>query len=84
LQEPANTLIFPDVDSGNIAFNLLRMMMPGAEYIGPILLGMQKPVHILSIEAPVRRVVNMTALAVVQAQALCARKKAVQQAGKEA
>jgi malate dehydrogenase (oxaloacetate-decarboxylating)(NADP+) len=84
LQEPANTLIFPDVDSGNIAFNLLRMTMPGAEYIGPILLGMQKPVHILSIEAPVRRVVNMTALAVVQAQALCARKKAAQAQGAKA
>jgi malate dehydrogenase (oxaloacetate-decarboxylating)(NADP+) len=68
LSEPANTLIFPNVDSANIAFNLLRMTMANAEYIGPILLGMEKPIHILSVEAPVRRVVNMSALAVVQAQ----------------
>jgi malate dehydrogenase (oxaloacetate-decarboxylating)(NADP+) len=68
LKEPANVLIFPDVDSGNIAFNLLRMTVPGAEYIGPILLGLKKPVHILSVDAPVRRLINMSALAVVQAQ----------------
>lgn len=67
LDAPANLLIFPTVDSANIAFNLFRMVAPNAEYVGPILLGLKKPIHILSVDAPVRRVVNMTALAVAQA-----------------
>lgn len=69
LDGAANILIMPNVDAANIAFNLLRSMNEDGEYIGPILLGMQKPVHILSVDAPVRRIVNMTALAVVEAQA---------------
>jgi malate dehydrogenase (oxaloacetate-decarboxylating)(NADP+) len=69
LKEPANLLVFPDVDSANIGFNLVRMMGQDVEYIGPILLGMDKPVHIVSVDAPVRRVINLTALAVVQSQA---------------
>lgn len=68
LKEPANILLMPSIDSANIAFNLMRVMNEGAEYIGPILLGMKKPVHILSIDATVRRIVNMTSLAVVEAQ----------------
>ncbi|MDD9912738.1 MAG: NADP-dependent malic enzyme [Alphaproteobacteria bacterium] len=68
LQEPANLLIFPSLDAANISFNIMRMMNSSAEYIGPILMGMEKPVHILSVDAPVRHIVNMTALAVVQAQ----------------
>lgn len=68
LSEPANLLVFPDVDSANISFNIMRMTIPGAEYIGPILLGMEKPIHILSIDAPVHRVVNLSALAAVHAQ----------------
>jgi malate dehydrogenase (oxaloacetate-decarboxylating)(NADP+) len=68
LTEPANLLVFPDVDSANIAFNLLRMTMPGADYIGPVLLGLAKPVHILSGDVPVRRIVNISALAVAEAQ----------------
>lgn len=65
--EPANVLIMPNLDAANIAFNMIRMTDPNAEYIGPILLGMKKPVHILNVDAPVRRIVNMTALAAVQA-----------------
>lgn len=68
LSEPANLLVFPDVDSANISFNLLRMCVPGADYIGPILLGLDKPIHILSVDAPVSRVVNLSALAVIHAQ----------------
>lgn len=68
LKEPANILLMPSVDAANITFNMMRVMQEGAEYIGPILLGMKKPVHILSIDATVRRIVNMTSLAVVEAQ----------------
>lgn len=68
LKEPANLLILPDVDSANIAFNMVRMVAPDMDYIGPILLGLEKPVHIVSVDAPVRRVISLTALAVVQAQ----------------
>lgn len=68
LTETANMLVFPNLDAGNIAFNLIRRIRADAEYIGPILLGMEKPVHILSVDAPVRRIVNLSALAVVEAQ----------------
>ena len=69
LDDAANILVMPSLDAGNIAFNLMRMMNTDAEYIGPILMGLKKPVHILNVEAPVRRIVNMSALAVVEAQA---------------
>ncbi len=68
LKEPANVLIMPNVESANIAFNLLRSVQSDGEYIGPIMLGLEKPVHILSVDAPVRRIVHMAALAVVEAQ----------------
>jgi malate dehydrogenase (oxaloacetate-decarboxylating)(NADP+) len=68
LKEPANILLMPSIDAANITFNMMRCMSEGNEYIGPILLGMKKPVHILSIDASVRRIVNMTALSVVEAQ----------------
>ncbi len=68
LKEPANILLMPSVDAANITFNMMRCMNDGSEYIGPILLGMKKPVHILSVDATVRRIVNMTSLAVVEAQ----------------
>lgn len=68
LDAPANVLIFPDVDSANISFNLMRMVAPGADYIGPIMLGMDHPIHILSVDAPVHRALNLSALAVVHAQ----------------
>ena len=62
-----NTLIFPDLTSGNIAYKLL-MEMGAAEAIGPILMGMNKPVHVLQIGSSVREIVNMAAIAVVDAQ----------------
>ena len=66
-KEGANTLIFPDLTSGNIAYKLV-MEIGGAEAIGPVLLGMKKPVHILQLGSSVRDIVNMTAIAVVDAQ----------------
>jgi len=66
-QQGANTLIFPNLSSGNIAYKLL-MEIGGAEAIGPILLGMKKPVHILQLGSSIREIVNMAAIAVVDAQ----------------
>ena len=67
VKEGANTLIFPNLASGNIAYKLL-MEIGGAEAIGPILLGMKKPVHILQLGSSIREIVNMAAIAVVDAQ----------------
>jgi malate dehydrogenase (oxaloacetate-decarboxylating)(NADP+) len=66
-KEGANTLIFPNLASANIAYKLL-MEIGGAEAIGPILLGMKKPVHILQLGSSIRDIVNMAAIAVVDAQ----------------
>lgn len=66
-EEGANTLIFPNLASGNIAYKLLTEL-GNAEAIGPILLGMRKPVHILQLGSSVREIINMVALAVVDAQ----------------
>jgi malate dehydrogenase (oxaloacetate-decarboxylating)(NADP+) len=66
-REGANTLIFPNLDSGNIAYKLIQEM-GGAEAIGPVLLGMKKPVHILQLGSSVREIVNMITIAVVDAQ----------------
>ena len=66
-QQGANTLIFPDLASGNIAYKLL-MEIGGAEAIGPILLGMKKPVHILQLGSSVRSILNMAVVSVVDAQ----------------
>lgn len=66
-KEGANTLIFPNLASGNIAYKLV-MEIGGAEAIGPILLGMKKPVHILQLGSSIREIVNMAAIAVVDAQ----------------
>jgi malate dehydrogenase (oxaloacetate-decarboxylating)(NADP+) len=65
--EAANTLIFPNLASGNIAYKLL-MEIGGAEAVGPILLGMKKPVHVLQLGSSIREIVNMAAIAVVDAQ----------------
>jgi len=67
LKHGANVLIFPDLASGNIAYKLL-MRLGGAEAIGPILMGLQKSVHILQRGCEVNDIVNMTAIAVVDAQ----------------
>lgn len=69
LRGSANLLILPTLDAANIAFNLLKTATSSAS-IGPILLGASKPVHILTPSATARRVVNMTALAVTEAQDL--------------
>jgi malate dehydrogenase (oxaloacetate-decarboxylating)(NADP+) len=66
-EQGANTLIFPNLDSGNIAYKLLQEM-GSAEAIGPVLLGMKKPVHILQLGSSVREIVNMVTIAVVDAQ----------------
>ncbi|MGY6523657.1 MAG: NADP-dependent malic enzyme [Mongoliitalea sp.] len=65
--QKANTLIFPDLSSGNIAYKLLSEL-GNAEAIGPVLLGMNKPVHILQLGSSIREIVNMVAIAVVDAQ----------------
>ncbi|MCP3959644.1 MAG: NADP-dependent malic enzyme [bacterium] len=67
LQEPANVLIFPDLQSANIAYKLL-WRLADAEAIGPILLGMEKPVHVLQRGVEVMDIVNMAAICVVDAQ----------------
>ena len=63
----ANTLIFPNLSSGNIAYKLIQEMAQ-VEAIGPILLGMKKPVHVLQIGASVREILNMVSIAVTDAQ----------------
>jgi malate dehydrogenase (oxaloacetate-decarboxylating)(NADP+) len=63
----ANLLVMPDLDAANTAYNLTRVMSDGIG-IGPVLMGMAQPVHVLTTSATVRRVVNMTAIAAVEAQ----------------
>ena len=70
LKEEANLLIMPTLDAANIAFNLLKTAAGDGITIGPILLGAARPAHILTSSATVRRIVNMTALTVVDANAL--------------
>ncbi len=67
LKEEANVLIFPNLSAGNIAYKLLHHL-GGATVIGPILLGMRRPVHVLERGADVQDIVNMAAVAVVDAQ----------------
>jgi len=69
LKEKANVLIFPDLQSGNIAYKLLERL-GSAKAVGPILMGMNKPVHVLQRGASVEDIVNLAAIAVVDAQKL--------------
>ncbi|NML61572.1 NADP-dependent malic enzyme [Massilia sp. RP-1-19] len=69
LKGDANLLVMPDIDSANISYNLLKTAAGNGIAIGPVLLGCAKPVHILTPSATVRRIVNMTALCVVDAVA---------------
>ncbi len=62
-----NTLIFPNLSAGNIAYNLLKEV-GGADAIGPILLGLKKPVHVLQLGSSVRSIINMALIAVIDAQ----------------
>lgn len=68
LKGSANLLITPNLDTGNITYNILKMTGSNGVAMGPVLLGAARPVHILTTSATVRRIVNMTALAVVDAQ----------------
>jgi malate dehydrogenase (oxaloacetate-decarboxylating)(NADP+) len=63
----ANVFVMPNLDSANIAYNMVRAMTDGVA-LGPILMGVAKPAHVLTSAATVRRVVNMTAIAAVEAQ----------------
>ena len=69
LNGDANLLVLPNIDAANIAYNLLKTAAGGNIAIGPVLLGAAKPVHILTASATVRRIVNMTALTVADANA---------------
>ena len=69
LRNEANLLVLPNIDAANIAYNLLKMAAGGGIAVGPVLLGAAKPVHILTPSTTVRRIVNMTALAVADASA---------------
>ncbi|OYU28278.1 MAG: NADP-dependent malic enzyme [Burkholderiales bacterium PBB2] len=69
LSGEANLLVLPNIDAANIAYNLLKTAAGGGIAIGPVLLGAAKPVHVLTPSATVRRIVNMTALTVADANA---------------
>ncbi len=70
VDQTVNTLIFPNLAAGNIAYNLLKEV-GAAEAIGPILLGLKKPVHVLQLGSSVRNIYNMAVVAVVDAQIKC-------------
>jgi malate dehydrogenase (oxaloacetate-decarboxylating)(NADP+) len=70
VDKDVNTLIFPNLASGNIAYNLLKELGT-ADAVGPILLGLNKPVHILQLGSSVRAILNMALIAVVDAQIKC-------------
>jgi malate dehydrogenase (oxaloacetate-decarboxylating)(NADP+) len=67
VDKDVNTLVFPNLAAGNVAYNLLKEV-GSADAIGPILLGLKKPVHILQLGSSVRNIVNMATIAVVDAQ----------------
>jgi len=68
--ESVNTLVFPDLQSGNIAYKIM-MEIGGAEVIGPVLMGMKKSVQVLQLGSSVREIYNMVAIAVVDAEEGC-------------
>ncbi|MEJ7589590.1 MAG: phosphate acyltransferase, partial [Ferruginibacter sp.] len=70
LDGEVNTLIFPNLAAGNIAYNLLQEI-GGADSIGPVLLGLKKPVHVLQLGSSIRSIFNMVLIAVVDAQMKC-------------
>ena len=65
----ANLLVLPNIDAANISYNLLKTAAGGGIAIGPVLLGAAQPVHILTPSATVRRIINMTAMTVADANA---------------
>ena len=70
VDQDVNVLIFPSLTSGNVAYNLLKDV-GGADAIGPILLGLKKPVHVLQLGSTVRNIINMATVAVMDAQLKC-------------
>jgi malate dehydrogenase (oxaloacetate-decarboxylating)(NADP+) len=70
VDQDVNTLIFPNLAAGNVAYNLLKEV-GGADAIGPILLGLKKPVHVLQLGSSVRAIYNMALVAVIDAQIKC-------------
>ncbi|MDD2793991.1 MAG: NADP-dependent malic enzyme [Sediminibacterium sp.] len=70
VDEDVNVLMFPNLTSGNVTYNLLKEV-GGADAIGPILLGLKKPVHVLQLGSTVRSIINMAIVAVVDAQMKC-------------
>jgi len=66
-EESANTLIFPNLNAGNMAYKLMQEIAE-VDSIGPVLVGMKKPVHILQLGCTVREIINMVTLSVVDAQ----------------
>ncbi len=70
VDKDVNTLIFPNLAAGNVAYNLLKEL-GGADAIGPILLGLKRPVHVLQLGSSVHSIVNMALIAVVDAQIKC-------------
>ncbi len=68
LKGPANLLVMPNIEAASISYNLMRVSSSDGVTVGPILMGMAKPAHILSPISTVRRIVNMVALASVEAQ----------------
>ena len=65
---PANLLVMPNIEAANIAYNLMRVSSSDGVSVGPILMGLNKPAHIVSPISSARRIVNMVALASVEAQ----------------
>jgi malate dehydrogenase (oxaloacetate-decarboxylating)(NADP+) len=78
LKGDANVLVFPNLEAGNIAYKLLARI-GGAEVIGPILMGLSRPVHVLQRGAEVSDIVNMAAIAVVDAQQAAAQSHALKE-----
>src|SRR5450432_231464 len=70
VDQDVNTLIFPNLAAGNVAYNLLKEV-GGADAIGPILLGLKKPVHVLQLGSSVRQIYNMALVSVIDAQIKC-------------
>ncbi|EBC1041827.1 NADP-dependent malic enzyme, partial [Salmonella enterica] len=68
LKGAANILVMPNMEAARISYNLLRVSSSEGVTVGPVLMGVSKPVHVLTPIASVRRIVNMVALAVVEAQ----------------
>ncbi len=76
LTAPANLLITPNLDAGNITYNVLKMAGSNGVAMGPILLGAARPIHILTTSTTTRRIINMTAIAALEATELAAQEQA--------